>query len=140
METIITYLKTQIKRPWTIQLIGAGLAMLVVAAIVGVSDNPPGLIIAFIAMILLGFSLVHHWREPRLFGTLLAVSAISFPVLVLLHNVFDGINQQIGSIIVVNQLLEGFAVISFLAAIFLAPAGIAIGIFAGLFYLIKSKF
>ena len=52
---------------------------------------------------------------------------------------FDGINQQIGVIILLNQLLEGLAVISFLAAIFLAPTGIVIGIFAGLFYLVKSK-
>ncbi len=83
------------------------------------------------------FAFVHHWRETRIFGTLFTVSIISFPVLVFLHNIFDGINQNIGTIPVLNQLLGGLAVISFLGAIFLAPAGLVIGLFAGLFYLVR---
>ncbi|MEA3286126.1 MAG: hypothetical protein U9Q77_01940 [Candidatus Marinimicrobia bacterium] len=139
MDQIIIFIKTQLKRDRTIPLIGAGIILMVIAFFMGISDNIPGIVVAFAGMTLIVFAFLHHWREARLFGTLFAVSVISFPVLVLLHNIFDGINQNIGTIPILNQLLSGLAVMSFLGAIFLAPAGILIGLIAGLFYLVKSK-
>jgi len=139
MDQIITSLKTQTKRPGTIQLVAIGTTLIVIGLIMGISDNLPGIIVMGVGVGFIFFSLIHHWREPGQFGTLFAVSIISFPVLVLLHNIFDGVNQNIGNIPVVNQLLEGLAVISFFAAILFAPVATLIGIFAGLFYLIKSK-
>ena len=139
MDQIITFIKDQLKRPKTQPLLGAGTVLVTIALILGIADNLPGIFVAFIGLVLIVFAFVHHWREARIFGTLFAVSIISFPVLVLLHNIFDGINQNIGTIPVLNQLLEGLAVISFLGAIFLAPAGLVIGVFAGLFYLVRSK-
>ncbi|MBT3254265.1 MAG: hypothetical protein HN995_01835 [Candidatus Marinimicrobia bacterium] len=138
LDQIISFIKVQFKRPFTPMLFGLGTILIILALFIGISDNLPGITLVFLGVTFSSFSMIHHWREARLYGTLLAVSAISFPVLVLLHNIFDGINQQIGEIIVLNQLLEGLAVISFLAAIFLAPTGIVIGIFAGLFYLLKK--
>ncbi|MBT4360936.1 MAG: hypothetical protein HOD11_08205 [Candidatus Marinimicrobia bacterium] len=138
MDQFVGYLKTQFNRPRTGPLFGLGITLIIIALIIGISDNPPGIGLSYLGLMFICFSMIHHWREARLYGTLLAVSAISFPVLALLHNVFDGINQQIGDIIILNQLLEGLAVLSFLAAIFLAPTGIVLGIFVGLFYLVKK--
>jgi len=140
MSEIISYLKQQIKRPGSLQLIGAGLILLTIAAGIGIADNLPGVILALVGVTLNFFAFVHHWREAGQFGTLLAVSVISLPVLILLYNVFDTLNEQVGIVPVLNQFLEGLTVISFLGAVFLAPAGAVIGLFAGLFYLVKSRF
>lgn len=139
MDQILLFIKEQIKRPKTLPLVGSGSVLIIFALIMGIVDNLPGIIVAFVGLIMIVFAGVHHWREARIFGTLFAVSLISFPVLVLLHNIFDGINQNIGTIPVLNQLLTGLAVISFLGAIFLTPAAAVIGAVAGLFYLVKSK-
>ncbi len=139
MDQISAFIKEQLKRPKTLPLLGSGLAITIVGVIFGVSDNPPGMLITFGGLILIVLAGVHHWPEAGQFGTLFAVSVISFPVLVLLHNIFDGINQNIGTIPVLNQLLTGLSVISFLGAIFIAPAGAVIGLVAGLFYLVRSK-
>lgn len=139
MGAIISNLRSQLKRPWTLQYLGAGILLLAVALIIGLDDNPAGILIAFASSILLFFAFVHHWRGAHQFGTLLAVSVISFPVLVLLHNIFDGLAGHLGPIPVLTQFLTGLSVISFFGAIFIAPAGILIGIFAGLFYLFKPK-
>ena len=113
MNQIFSYLKEQFKRPKTIPLMGTGIVILVISSIVGISDNLPGIALAFVGLSILFYAFVHHWQEARQFGTLLAVAVISFPVLALLHNIFDGVNSQIGIIPVLNQLLTGLAVISF---------------------------
>jgi len=139
VDKAFSYLKIQIKRRGTIQLIGLGIIFLSVGTCVGVPDNPPGLILTFSGMVFVCFAFVHHWREAGQFGTLLAVSVITFPVLVLIHNIFDGLNEHLGNIPVLTQFFNGLSVLSFLGAIFVAPVGVVIGIFAGLFYLIRSK-
>jgi len=137
---LFSYFKTQIARSGTIQLVGAGILLLAVGTCIGVADNPPGIFLSFLGILCILFAFVHHWREAGQFGTLLAVSVISFPVLVLLHNIFEAVNEQIGHIPVLDQFLEGLSVMSFLAAIFVAPAGITIGSLVGLFYLLRGSF
>lgn len=139
MELLMYYLKNQLSRTGTKSLLGVGIALSLIAVSVGINDNLPGILLLFVGVISFFFAFVHHWKEAGQFGTLLAVSAISFPVLVLLHNIFDGLAGHLGPIPVLTQFLTGLSVISFFAAILLAPAGIVIGIFAGLFYLFRRS-
>ncbi len=139
MNQIIEILKTQINRPRTLPLLGSGLTLIVLALIIGINDNPPGVGLAYLGLILVAFSCTHHWREASRFGTLFAVAVISFPVLVLLHNIFETINENVGPIIVITQLFQGISVISFVGAVMVVPAAGMVGLLAGLFYLIKSK-
>ena len=94
MDQILLFIKEQIKRPKTLPLVGSGSVLIIFALIMGIADNLPGIIVVFVGLIMIVFAGAHHWREARIFGTLFAVSLISFPVLVLLHNIFDGINQK----------------------------------------------
>ena len=139
MVELTEFLKTQFKRPGTMPPLIVGSILIAVALIIGISDNPPGIWLVYLGVIFLSFSLVHHWREAGRFGTLLAVAVISFPVLVLLHNIFDTLNEKIGIIPVVNQLLGGLAAISFIGGVLISPAVVIVGVFGGLFYLFKKQ-
>lgn len=138
MDAWVKFVSAQIQRPRTKSLLTIGLVLIAIAIIVGIADNPPGIILAYLGSFFLVLSFVHHWREAVAYGTLLAVSVVSFPVLVLLHNIFDTLITEMGGVPVLDQLLFGFSVIFFLAAIFLSPVGIAIGIILGLYYLIRK--
>lgn len=139
MNQIIDFLKIQINRKGTISLMVLGILLIIIAFIIGISGNPPGVGLALIGLALIAFSLVHHWTSPGDYGIMLAIAVISFPVLVLLHNIFDTLNQQISMIPVISQLLGGLAVICFVAGVLFAPAAAMVGLFAGLYHLIKSK-
>ncbi|MBC8193966.1 MAG: hypothetical protein ISR87_09550 [Candidatus Marinimicrobia bacterium] len=136
VDTLLKFIKTQYERPGTKPLLAIGVILILAALGIGISDNPPGIGLTYLGITCLGFSLIHHWRSARDFGTLLAVSIISFPVMVLLHNIFDGINTQVGTIPVVNQFLNGFAVIFFIGGVLIAPAVALVAIVGGLYYLI----
>ena len=136
MDTLLKFLKTQYQRPGTKPLFAIGVILIGVALAIGISDHPPGVGLAYLGTAFLSFSMVHQWRSARDFGTLLAVSMISLPVMVLLHNIFDTINTQIGAIPIVNQLLGGFAVISFIGGVLVAPAVALVAIVGGLYYLV----
>jgi len=133
---IISFIKAQFKRPFTPTLFGLGITLIVIALFIGISDNPPGVGLAYLGIAILCFSMIHHWRGARDFWTLLAVSVISFPVMVLLHNIFDTVNTQISPIPVLNQLLGGFSVIFFIGGVLIAPAVALVAIVGGLYYLI----
>ncbi len=139
MDQITVFVKNQLKYSKTKVLLASGSVLVVIALVLGVSDNPPGIAVLGTGLGLMFYAFVHHWQDAAHFGTLFAVSIISLPVLVLLHNIFDGLNQNIGPIPVLSQLLEGLAVISFLVAILLSPVTAIIGLFGGLYFLLKSK-
>jgi hypothetical protein len=139
MNLFIGFLKSQFSRPKTSALFGIGITLLIIAVIIGVSDNPPGIGLAYLGISFVCFSMIHQWRSARHYWTLLAVSVISFPVLVLLHNIFDTINTQIGTIPLVNQLFGGFAVISFIGGVLIAPAVALVAVLGGLYYLLFKQ-
>ncbi|MCF7808081.1 MAG: hypothetical protein K9M49_09855 [Candidatus Marinimicrobia bacterium] len=109
------------------------------AILIGIADNPPGIVLSYTGVCFITVAFVHHWREASAYGTLLAISVVSFPVFVLLHNIFKILIEKTGGVPVLDQLLFGFSVIFFLAAVFISPAGIVIGAIFGLYYLICNK-
>jgi hypothetical protein len=110
----------------------------ILSAIVGISDNPPGIALAFLSTtsFILGF--VHHWKTSKRFLYLLLGSFVGFIVTGFLHNVFEGIGSTMG-----NPILQGvFNVVGaalFLIAILLCPPGILIGAIGAIAMFIKRK-
>ncbi len=139
MDQFISFLKDQVKRPLTTPLLIAAGISLLIALILGISANPPGVAFMYLSATLLCASLVHHWQKPRHYGTLFAVAVISFPVLALIHNIFELLNGKIGSIIFINQMFDGISVIGFIGAVVLSPAAALVGMFMGLYYLLKDR-
>jgi len=60
-------------RIWTISLFAAALILITGSQIVGTTDNIPGLLMLFIGIILLFFSILHPWRKARNYGILAGI-------------------------------------------------------------------
>ncbi|MEN8120780.1 MAG: hypothetical protein ABFS35_10555 [Bacteroidota bacterium] len=119
--------------------IATGILLMIVALIFGISDNPPGIILAFISICAITLAFVHHWTKLKKFLVLLIGSVLGFPVFAVLHNLFYGLAIMAKDIIVVKQILEILDVSSFLIAIFLCPVGIIVGAIGSIVLAIKNK-
>ena len=116
---------------------------LIAAFIVGISDNLSGLGLCYAAAISIILAFVHKWRKVKYFLFLLGASLVSFPVFVVLHNVFYALGQIAADIIVLSQSLEFLHAVFFLIAVLVCPAGFLIGalgsIVAAAMYLKKKR-
>ena len=105
-----------------------GCCLLAVAADgVGISDNPPGILLAFLAVTVFVCAFVHPWRASKQFTRLLAWSALGIIAFAVLHNVFEGIASNLGGPGVVYDVLNGIGGALFLIALFVCPTGLLVG-------------
>jgi len=111
----------------TFALFAVSCLSLIAAVIVGVNDNPPGLLLCYIAVTALILAFVHGWRQTRRYLLLLGASAVGFPVFVVLHNLLYGLGMIAGDVAVLAQILGALEVAFFLAAVMLCPPGFLIG-------------
>jgi len=106
----------------------AGAVVAVAAAFaVGISDNPPGIVLLYVASVCLVLAVTHRWRRVKPFVWLLVGSLVLFPVAALLHNVLYALGELSAGAPLVRGTFEGLHVGFFLAALFLAPAGVLVG-------------
>jgi hypothetical protein len=119
-------------------LLASGIAALVCALIVGVSDNPPGIALLYGAMICLVLATVAHWRRPRSYFWLFILSAIGFVVFAVLHNVLYGLGE-LTSLSWLKAVLGFLHAVAFLIALLLCPAGVVIGLLGGIVRVIVSR-
>jgi uncharacterized membrane protein (UPF0136 family) len=61
----------------------------IAAAVVGVDDNPPGILLAFLSATAFVLAFVHPWRTARKFMFLILVSVIGFVLFVILSIKLD---------------------------------------------------
>ena len=99
----------------------------VTAAAVGISDNPPGLLFAFLSASALVAAFVHPWRASKHFRRLIYASGLGFIVFAVLHNVLEGVASKAGISGLVHDLLSGAGVACFLVATLLCPPGLLVG-------------
>ena len=110
-------------------LVGAAV-LLGAALVVGISDNPPGILLAFLSSIAVVTAFAVGLRTKRQFAILLLGSLLFFVLAALLHNVFEAAASVAGASWL-KASGEAVGVAFFLVAIFLCPAGIVVG-FIGL--------
>jgi hypothetical protein len=132
-------LATSHNRRITILLSAAAAALVLAALLVGVSDNPPGLALVALAAVTLLVAAVHPWRAPRRFVLLFVASGIGLVVLVVLHNLLDGVAGLLAEGNVLRTLVEGVGVLAFLLAIFVLPAAAVVGAGGALVMLIRER-
>jgi len=106
--------------------------LLLAAFIVGISDNPPGLALCYLATVSLILAFVHGWRKVKYFLILLGSSVIGFAIFAVLHNVFYALAEISSNIFILSRILQFLDVASFLVAIFVCPAGLLIGTIGGM--------
>lgn len=66
----------------------------IAAGVVGVNDNPPGILLALLAATAFVLAFVHTWRTVRKFMFLLLASVLGFILFFLLNILFDFIAQN----------------------------------------------
>ena len=127
------------KKKTTVILLSTGLILILMALIVGVSDNPPGIILLYLGFISLTLMFVHPWHTARPFFILFTGSLIGLPVFAVLHNVWHGLHTLVSDMIVLDPLFQFLSVISFLIALIACPPGVLVGGIGSIIWYFKDK-
>jgi hypothetical protein len=120
-------------------LLLAGIVLITLGNIIGVSDNPPGIILAYIGIIIFATAFVYDWTKIKKLITLIILSVLGFPLFALLHNLFHAWATLVTELIIIKSILEILGVIFFLAALFICPAGFFAGITGIIINITKKK-
>jgi len=115
------------RRKEVLILAGVFCALVIGAIVVGVSDNIPGIVLCYLASIVLAVAPTRTWRKPKRFLILVAASVIGFFVFVVLHNAFYALAILTNHIAALSHLMEAFDAIFFIIAVFLCPATFLVG-------------
>ncbi len=99
----------------------AGLTSGLIAILIGVADNPPGIVLLYLALTFLAVAWVWNWTAPRDFWVLLLISLAAFPVGVILHNLF----YALGTVVIGVDILV--VMVGFLEGLFFLVALVAVG-------------
>jgi len=107
-----------------------GVAALVAAFIIGIDDNPPGLLLLYAGCTSIILAAVHRWRSPKSFLWLLVGSTASFIVSAILHNVFHGLGDDVFPNLpaAILWMFEAASVAFFWVALVLSPSGVLVGV------------
>jgi uncharacterized membrane protein (UPF0136 family) len=68
----------------------------IAAAMAGINDNPPGILLALLAATALVLAFVHPWRSARKFLFLLLASVLGFVLYVILNIGLDAVSATSG--------------------------------------------
>ncbi|MCD4751342.1 MAG: hypothetical protein K8R59_18380 [Thermoanaerobaculales bacterium] len=124
----------------TLGLIALGCIALAAALVAGIADNPPGAALLFGSVICFLLAIVHRWSRPRTFLWFAAAAAVSFPVFVILHNVFYGLGEMASERPLLHGLCEVLHVITFFVAVLISPPALVIGLLGALVtYLVRKR-
>jgi hypothetical protein len=103
---------------------------IIIALIVGIDDNLPGIILLFISSILLVLAFTHNWKRKS-YILLIVFSLAGFVVSVILHNIFETSGGEVTFLGILSALF-------FLVAIFLCPVCLLIGIIGSIMKSLKK--
>jgi len=66
----------------------------IAAVVVGIDDNPPGILLAFLAATAFVLAFAHSWRTARKFMFLLLASVLGFVLFIILNIILDTVAQN----------------------------------------------
>lgn len=108
-----------------------GLAAIAAAA-VGISDNLPGILGAYLAAGAFVLAWAHPWRTERQFARLAWGSLIAFAVFLGLSALLEVAANQWIAAGAARALVQGLVAVSFLLGVILCPAAFLVGAIAGI--------
>jgi hypothetical protein len=136
---VLEVLSTPQNRIWSlIFLVICGLSAIAASGI-GIDDNLPGILIAYLAAASFVPAFVHPWKTARQFRRLLYTSILGFVVFGLLHNVFEATASNLYGSNVVQAFLNFAGAAFFILAILVCPAGLLVAIFGIVVTTIKNR-
>jgi hypothetical protein len=111
----------------------------IAAAAIGIDDNPPGLLLAYLSASAFVLAFVHPWRTARQFRFLLYASVLGFALFAILNNVFAAVAHNSATAGALQNLLQGLAVASFFLATLICPAAFIVGAVRSVAMFIRSR-
>ena len=132
-------LSTPRNRKMTVVFLAIAAVLAAAAGIVGISDNPPGILLAYGAAAALVLAFVHPWRTSRQFRYFFYISFVGFALLVVVHNVFEVVAGRMGGPAFVVAVLQGIQVAAFLIAILICPPALVIGAVGAVIMWIRNR-
>lgn len=136
---MIEALSTHRNRVLTVVFLAIAAAFAGAAVLVGISDNAPGIALAYGAAAVLVLAVVHPWRTSKKFRYLLYGSFVGFFVFVLVHNVFEVVAERMGGPGFVVAILQGIQVAAFLIAVLVCPPAVIIGATGAVVMAIRNR-
>jgi hypothetical protein len=136
---MIEALSTPRNRRMTVVFLAIAAVLAAAAGVVGISDNPPGILLAYGAAAALILAFVHPWRTSRQFRYFFYMSFVGFALLVVVHNVFEVVAGRMGGPGFVVAILQGIQVAAFLVAVLICPAALVIGAVGAVVMWIRNR-
>ena len=125
-------------RSLSIVFLGICCILALLAAIVGISDNLPGILLVFGAVASFILAFIHPWRSTKNFVKLLIAAILGLVLFGVLHNVFYGLADMADGIPILQNMLKILDVASFLIALLICPPAIMIGLVGSIVMLIRN--
>ena len=112
----------------------------IAAAAVGVDDNPPGVLLAFLAATAFVLAFVHPWRTAKKFVLLLLAAVLGFLLYIALNIVLDIAAQDPATAGALQDLLQSPVVeaLSVIIAI-LCPAAFIVGAVGAVVMFVRNR-
>ena len=112
----------------------------IAAVIVGIDDNPPGILLAFLAATAFVLAFVHPWRTVRQFMFLLLASVFGFALFVILNIILDTVAQDPANTGTLQDLLQSPAIEALnLISAMICPAAFIVGAVGSVAMFIRSR-
>jgi hypothetical protein len=120
-------------------LVTCGL-LAIASVVVGIDENPPGVLLAYFAATAFVLAFSHPWRTARKFMFLLLVSILGFILFIIVSMISDSIVQNPASSDTLQKLIES-PVNEALSIIFamLCPAAFLVGVVGAVVMFIRSR-
>lgn len=112
----------------------------IIATSLGIDDNPPGIVLAFLAATAFILAFVHPWRTARQFMLLLLAAVISLALFVILNIILDSAAQNPATSSALQKLLQS-SLANALNIIFamLCASALVVGVVGAVVMFIRSR-
>ena len=110
-----------LKQKTTYIYLSISIVLIIVALIVGIDDNPSGIIIFLLGSIVLVIAFTHKWQKAKPYLFLVLFSLLGLVISGILHNVFEAIGGE-------GTILGILGAVFFLIAVLICPACLLVGI------------
>ena len=128
---MLTAFSTPAHRGRTRILLVTSALLAVGAGIVGIDDNPPGLLLAFISAGVFVTSFTHPWHSAARYRRLAFASVLVFGVATVLHNLFWALGTIPDLPSLARMTMNGLSIVFFFLAILVCPAAFLVGVGGG---------
>jgi uncharacterized membrane protein (UPF0136 family) len=137
---MIDALSTQPNRIRTFTLLVISGLLAIDAAVVGIDENPPGILLAYLAATAFVLAFAHPWRTARKFMFLLLASVLSIVLFIILNIISDSVTQDPATSGALKDLMQSPAMDA-LSVIFamLCPAAFIVGAVGSVVMFIRNR-